>query len=118
MKIHAPDGRMVEAEDVDFDVVREEWNEYKLKDGTVLKIKLVVGSVIRTEDYNPMTGDPNYMVQTTNVVKAIVPEKLKRLPAFKNPAGKRSAERDQLQSKIPSLYRLWDKNRAALIRLL
>ncbi len=87
MKIQAPDGRVIEAEDVDFDVVKEEWNEYRLKDGTVLKIKLVIGSVIRTEDYNPMTGDPTYLLQSTNVVKAVVPEKLKRLPAFKKPSG-------------------------------
>ena len=39
MKIRLPNGREVEAEQVDFEVVREDWNEYKLEDGTVLNLR-------------------------------------------------------------------------------
>lgn len=87
MKIRAPDGRVVNAEDIDFKVVKEEWNEYKLDDGTKLKVKLVLTSVIRTEDCDPMTGDPVYVIKTGNMLKAIVPDKLKKLPSLKESSG-------------------------------
>jgi len=65
-------------EEVDFDTVREEWNEYKLKDGTTLKVKLVLIKVVRTDNHDQF-GDPVYMVNSQNIVKITnVPEKLKR----------------------------------------
>ncbi len=80
MKIRLPDGREIEAVDVDFDTVKEDWNEYKLEDGTILKFKTIVSSIVRTEEYDPMTGDPVYHVRSTNVLRVKVPEKLKRMP--------------------------------------
>ena len=59
-----PDG-----EEIDFDVVGEDWNTYRLKDGTVLKVKLVLVGVVRLKDkYDPM-GNPVYMINSTNVVR-------------------------------------------------
>lgn len=81
MKVRLPNGREVKAMDVDFETVREDWNEYTLEDGTILKFKTVVSSIIRTEDYDPMTGNPSYHVRSTNMVRVKVPEELKRLPA-------------------------------------
>ncbi|MHC1635754.1 MAG: hypothetical protein ACXQTS_03905 [Candidatus Methanospirareceae archaeon] len=88
MKIRLPNGREVEAVEVDFETIKEDWNEYKLEDGTILKFKTIVTSVIRTNDYDPMTGDPIYHVRSTNIVRATkVPEKLKRLPSLRKPSG-------------------------------
>jgi len=75
--------------DVDFETMKEDWNEYKLEDGTVLKFKTIVSSIIRTEDYDPMTGDPVYHVRSTNILRVKVPKEMKRLPAS---AKKPSAE--------------------------
>ena len=75
----------VEAEEVDFETVKEDWNEYRLKDGTTLKIKLVLGRALRTEAYDEGTGAPHYVVQTTNIVRVMVPEKLKKSEKITRP---------------------------------
>jgi hypothetical protein len=71
-----------DGEDVDFDVVGEDWNTYRLKDGTILKVKLVLAGVIRLKNkYDPL-GNPVYMIKSTNVVRVMdVPDALKRKPA-------------------------------------
>jgi len=72
---------MPEGVDVDFETVREEWNEYKLKDGTTLKVKLILAGVMRSEKQYLPNGDPVYFVTSQNVVRAInVPKELKRKP--------------------------------------
>lgn len=73
MKIALPDGRKIEATDVDFRTKKEDWNEYALEDGSVLKFKTVVTSVIRTGDYD-QTRNPVYLVRSTNVTQVKVPE--------------------------------------------
>jgi len=72
-------GEVVDAVRVGFTPIKEEWNEYKLEDGTILKIKLVLVDVLRTEKYDPITGDPHYITKSVNIVTAIVPSKLKKL---------------------------------------
>jgi hypothetical protein len=85
MKVRMPNGREVEATNVDFETRKEDWNEYKLEDGTVLRFKTVVSSIIRTENYDPMTGDPVYHVRSTNILRVKAPDELKRLPASQKP---------------------------------
>lgn len=92
VKVRLPNGREIEAMDVDFETIKEDWNEYKLEDGTVLKFKTIVSSIIRTEDYDPMTGDPVYHVRSTNILRVKVPEELKRLPAAAKPGEKGGVE--------------------------
>ncbi len=88
LKVRLPNGREIEAMDVDFETIKEDWNEYKLEDGTVLKFKTIVSSIIRTADYDPMTGDPVYHVRSTNILRVKVPEEMKRLPVTRKPGGK------------------------------
>lgn len=83
MKLRLPNGSEVEATNVDFETMKEDWNEYKLEDGTVLKFKTVVSSIIRTENYDPMSGDPVYHVRSTNILRVKVPDELKQLPALR-----------------------------------
>ena len=91
MKVRLPNGSEVEATNVDFETLNEEWNEYKLEDGTVLKFKTVVSSIIRTENYDPMTGDPVYHVRSTNILRVKVPDELKQLPASRKPGNEDEA---------------------------
>ena len=72
-----PNGRKVEATNVDFDVEKEDWNKYMLKDGSILKFKAVISSIIRTEDYDPNTGSPIYIIQSTNISQVKVPENMR-----------------------------------------
>lgn len=66
---------------MDFEVVKEDWNIYKLKDGTTLKVKLVLINVLRAKNQYDPIGNPMYMVSATNVVRVVdVPRELKRRP--------------------------------------
>jgi len=70
-----------EGEEVDFENEKEEWNAYKLADGSALKVKLVLVNVVRSRDkYDPL-GNPIYGITSQNIVKVLnVPEKFKRKP--------------------------------------
>lgn len=71
---------IAEAEDVDFAEEAEHWNVYKLKDGTTLKVKLVLRKVIRLQKSNP-DGSPIYLINSQNIVRAVdIPEKLRARP--------------------------------------
>jgi len=70
-------GRLVNAEKVGYKILSEEWNKYKLNDGTEMRIKTVLTSVARTEDFDQQ-GDPVYYFTTSNIGSAIVPAKLKK----------------------------------------
>ena len=63
---------------VDFETVREEYNTYKLADGATVRMKTVVTSIIRTQEFNP-DGEPVYIVNSQNVLVADVPDELKRM---------------------------------------
>lgn len=66
--------RVIEAEDMEFTTVREDWNEYTVEDGFTVRIKLVVSSVLKTNERDA-TGNPVYVVQSTNIVKVLPPER-------------------------------------------
>lgn len=78
---------LLEGVDLDFQVIKEEWNEYKLSDGTTLKVRLVLTGVKRLKKYSP-DGNPIYVISSTNLVRAVdVPSNLKGKPSSKPPAG-------------------------------
>ena len=74
------DGREVDATGIDFQTRKEDWNEYQLMDGTVIKIKLVVGDIFRIENMYDNEDNPVYQVKSTNVVIVKSPDALKRKP--------------------------------------
>ena len=68
------------AKEIDFSEEKEFWNEYKLADGTTLKVKLVLRGVKRLNQYEP-DGTPIYAINSMNVVRAVdVPPELKAKP--------------------------------------
>lgn len=69
--------KTVEGTLVDFETVREEYNSYKLSDGSTIRMKTVVTNIIRTEEFTP-TGEPVYIVNSQNVLVANVPDQLKK----------------------------------------
>lgn len=71
---------LMEAEDIDFEEDKENWNTYKLADGTTLKIKLVLRGVKRLKKFAP-DGNPMYVINATNVVRMVgVPKELRMKP--------------------------------------
>lgn len=77
IKIKRPNGKIVEAEDIDFKPIKEDWNVYELEDGRILKIKVVVARVLRTEEKDTFTGEPIYIVRSQNVLTVVPPKKIK-----------------------------------------
>ncbi|MGD2201620.1 MAG: hypothetical protein PVJ38_08325 [Candidatus Bathyarchaeota archaeon] len=75
--------------DVDWTEEKENWNEYKLEDGTTLKVKLVLRGVRRATDQYGPDGAPLYVVNSQNVVRSVnVPEELMGEPANKKQLGR------------------------------
>ena len=62
-------GREVEATEVDFLTRKEDWNEYQLSDGKILRLKTVVSDVYRIEEEVDQEGIPVYQIRSTNVVR-------------------------------------------------
>jgi hypothetical protein len=62
---------------VDFETIREEYNSYKLSDGSLIRMKTVVTNIIRTDEFTP-NGEPIYIVNSQNVLVADVPDDLKK----------------------------------------
>jgi len=69
--------KAVVKDDMEILDAKENWNEYKLADGVIIRIKNSVVRVSRTEKYNNK-GEPIYLVDFSGVTKAKIPEKLKK----------------------------------------
>lgn len=57
---------------VKFETVKEEWSEYTLENGTILKVKPIVVDVIKTNKKDPY-GFPVYIIKTTTVTAVYSP---------------------------------------------
>jgi hypothetical protein len=70
-------GRMVAATEVAFKGLKEEWNEYQVEDGAVLRLKVVVSEIFRLDEYD-QDNKPIYVIKSSNVLSSSVPEHLKK----------------------------------------
>lgn len=77
-KVPAPDGRLVDGTIVDINSSQENWNQYLLSDGTVIKLKVVATEVIKIDGEYDNEGNPAYVIKSTNVVSVIAPETLRK----------------------------------------
>jgi len=60
---------------VEFEVINEDWNHYKLPNGAIIKFKTVVQAIFeQTGTSDEITGLPNYTVRSNNVIGIIPPE--------------------------------------------
>ena len=64
--------------DVDVLEAKELWSEYRLSDGTVLRIKPIMIAVSRLEGEHTLDGDPVYNMKSTVVTDLRVPQELKK----------------------------------------
>ena len=71
--------RQVPGESVEFEASSEPFAQYKLADGTTIKIKLVLLEAIRlVNEYNDATGDPAYLFKFQQIIGTLAPQELKR----------------------------------------
>jgi hypothetical protein len=66
-------------EEIEFEAEREGWNIYIVQDGTKLKVKAVVGKIVRLDAYKP-DGEPVYLINSSLVTATDVPDHLKKKP--------------------------------------
>ena len=67
----------VPGEEIDFEPERERFNVYLLEDGTKLKLKTVVTSVVRLDVFDK-DSNPVYWVRSSNVLVTDSPPQLKK----------------------------------------
>ena len=67
-KVKGPDGRTIEVTEVDFVTSREEFNEYLLQDGRVLKVKSVLTAVFDVPGQRSNRGGRAVAIETSNIV--------------------------------------------------
>ena len=69
-------GQPVEADVMPFNPIEEPWSTYRLEDGTIFKLRPVVSTVIRLPQNDPLTGLPQLMIQSSNIVSVEPPDAL------------------------------------------
>jgi hypothetical protein len=77
-QIRTPDGREIEATIIDINSSQENWNQYLLSDGTVVKLKVVATEAVRVDGEYDAEGNPIYFVKSTNVMNVIAPDNLRK----------------------------------------
>jgi len=79
VKVTLPDGKVVEGVDVPIEVSNDRWSDITLEDGSVIRIKALVVSVIRIDGQYDQDGNPLYVVKSsTTTAIASAPEELHR----------------------------------------
>ena len=64
--------------DVDVLESKEIWSEYRLADGTILRIKPVTITISRMNGEHTLEGDPVYNMKSTLVTDVRAPQELKK----------------------------------------
>jgi len=72
------EGGEVDATEIDFQTRREDWNEYQLMDGSIIKLKAVVTQILRIEGRYDREDNPVYRVKSTNVLWVKSTDELKK----------------------------------------
>jgi hypothetical protein len=70
-------GRKVLGEEIEVTTEKDEWSVYRLADGTTVKVKTVLISVAKLDEYDP-AGNPIYVVNASPVIGMDVPLSLKK----------------------------------------
>jgi len=72
------EGKSHDAIDLDFKTINEDWNEYQVADGTIVRLKTVVTNIVKVPEKYDNAGNPVYIVKSSNVLSISAPEKLKK----------------------------------------
>ncbi len=80
MQVQISPEDVAEAENLSIKDESENWNTYKLSDGSIMKVKLTVTNVKRLKKYQP-DGSPIYLIQSMNVLRMdTIPKELMGKP--------------------------------------
>jgi hypothetical protein len=73
-----PRGPEKDAELVDVQQASEQWSQYLLADGSVIRLKPVVLEVWHILDEYDADGNPSYVVKSRNVMNVMAPDELRK----------------------------------------
>lgn len=72
-------GKIMNGMEVPVEESTERWSDLKLEDGTIIRVKQTVASVVRVDGQYDMEGNPLYVVRSAPAVAVIhVEEKYRR----------------------------------------
>lgn len=80
VKVNVPGMGLVDGTEVQIIESVDRWTDVKLNDGTTLRLKPVVMSVVRIEGRYDDSGNPMYAVQAGQAMTADAPEILRQKP--------------------------------------
>ena len=69
--------KQVDADEVSFAILKEDWNRYQLHDGSELRLRLVVSDILRIPNEYDADGNPVYVVKSKNFTTVTSPDELK-----------------------------------------
>ncbi|MEO8027778.1 MAG: hypothetical protein ABI823_14945 [Bryobacteraceae bacterium] len=70
-------GRRVIGQEIDTVSSNETWSAYTLEDGTVIKMKSVLLTIVRLDEHDA-TGNPIYMFTSHQIIGVTAPDDLKK----------------------------------------
>jgi hypothetical protein len=73
-----PDGTEKEIQPIGYRPTTEQWNEYFLEDGSVVRAKLVATEISRVEGEWDADGNPTYVLRSTTVLAVSSPQSLRK----------------------------------------
>jgi hypothetical protein len=79
MKVGVPGGHTVEGFEVQIAKASEPWTELHLSDGTLIRVKTIVASIVRIDGQFDNDGNPVYVIKSTPAISLIeVPDHLRK----------------------------------------
>lgn len=76
--IQMPNTMMLDGELVDIKNHNEQWSEFTLEDGAMIRLKAIAIDIRKVKGrYNP-NGDPIYLIKSTVITDAKIPDNLKK----------------------------------------
>ncbi len=78
-KVTLPTGQIADGIEVPIEESNERWSEIKLEDGTIIRVKLSMVSVVRVPGQYDQVGNPMYIMNMTPTIAILsVPENLRK----------------------------------------
>lgn len=63
-------------EEVDFNIINEDWSRYTLEDGTTLRLRITILKIFRSSKLTDL-GYPSFGMSSRNLISCLVPSHLK-----------------------------------------
>lgn len=98
----------VSGRDLDFKILKEDWNFYELDDGGILKVRLILLRVIKTKTFNPK-GEPVYAFGSQNFLAPKTPKNLMGPPTSPPPSKEQIDTSDRVEVDFKVKKENWNE---------